>query len=467
MLLQHGVKSNAMNHRGETALHVMSRGKSDSKEGVCVARLLLEHGVNVNAEDKDHDTPLHSACYNGKLEIVRLLIDHGADANIEDDKGETALHKVSCGKHKLQDGVHITQLLLENGGVDVDRQNKKQQTPLHLTSYDGKLEIARLLLDRGAKVDAVDDEGISPLHEASYRQYDSEDAGVGVARLLLERGADVNARSNERWTPLRRASYHAKPEIAHLLLDCGAWVDALDDEGFTPLHCVSRGDYSSEEAGACVAKLLLERGASVSVRSNTQRTPLHCALYNAKLDIARVLLDNRSPVDTVDDEGFTPLHCVSRGEYASEEAGVAVAWLLLEGGADVNAQARDRRTPLHVASYYGKLEIVRLLLDRGAKVNAVDDWGDTPLHDVSRNECDFEDTGVGIARLLLEHGADVDAKSRFGKTPFDLAFKRPNVAQILLKHSAISGVNMQPEPELEPGTRGPRESSSQIRFFRK
>ncbi len=54
---QDGVKSNAKNHRGETALHVVSRGRYDpeSQDGVCIAQLLLERGVDVNAQDKDHD----------------------------------------------------------------------------------------------------------------------------------------------------------------------------------------------------------------------------------------------------------------------------------------------------------------------------------------------------------------------------------------------------------------------------
>ena len=70
MLLQHGVKSNEMNYRGETALHLVSRGRYDSKGSIRVARLLLEHGVDINEEDKDRDTPLHSASYSGNLEIA-------------------------------------------------------------------------------------------------------------------------------------------------------------------------------------------------------------------------------------------------------------------------------------------------------------------------------------------------------------------------------------------------------------
>ena len=147
MLLQHGVKSNEMNHRGETALHVVSRGRYDSKGSIPVARLLLENGINVNAEDKDGDSPLHSASYSGNLEIARVLLHHGANANVKNDRGETPLHRVSQGKYESQsDGVGIAKLLLDRG-VDVNSRDEDGVTSIHLASWFGKLEITRLLLE--------------------------------------------------------------------------------------------------------------------------------------------------------------------------------------------------------------------------------------------------------------------------------------------------------------------------------
>lgn len=462
LLLDNGANAMLKTDSGETALHALANGKHESlEEGVRVAQLLLDRGMNGNTLDKYQRTPLHVASEYGSFEIVRLLLDHGTDANMEDDSGETALHKVSCGKYKSQGGVHVVRLLLDHGGVDVNRQNKKHRTPLHLASYFGMLEIARLLLQSGAKVNVVDDQGDTPLHDVSCGKNDSEEAGISVARLLLKHGADVNARSKGQRTPLHRASYHGKLEVAQLLLDHGARVDTEDDDSFTPLHCVSlaRGDQASEEARKRVARLLLEHGADVNARSKTRHTPLHDACYNGQLEITRLLLDHNAQVDTADFQGFTPLHCVSRGDHASEEAGICVARLMLERGADVNAQTKERYcTPLHVASYCGKLESTRLLIDHGAQVDAVDDKGNTPLHYVSRGIYDSEDAGVGIARLLLEHGADVNAKTNSGQTTLDLASLRPKVAQIFLEHGAISGANTQPE-QLEPEPERPREGS--------
>ena len=103
--------------------------------------------MDVNMEDKDHDSPLHSASYSGKLEIVRVLLNHGAIANARNDRDETPLHQVLQGEYESQaDGVHIAQLLLDRG-VDVNARDKTGATPLHLASWCGKLEIAQLLVE--------------------------------------------------------------------------------------------------------------------------------------------------------------------------------------------------------------------------------------------------------------------------------------------------------------------------------
>ena len=91
---------------------------------------------------------------------------------------------------------------------------------------------------------------------------------------------------------------------------------------------------------------------------------------------------------------------VSYGRYKSKEDGVHVAQLLLDRGVDVNIRRKDYRTPLHVASYYGKLEIVQLLLANGAKVDGVDNIGETPLHRLSKGKYESEEDGVSVARLF-------------------------------------------------------------------
>ena len=84
-LLNHGENPNEDNIRGETALHLVSRGQNSV---VGVVQLLLGHGANVNAQDMCDITPLHLACYHGKLEIVRALLHHGARVRSEEHTSE-------------------------------------------------------------------------------------------------------------------------------------------------------------------------------------------------------------------------------------------------------------------------------------------------------------------------------------------------------------------------------------------
>ncbi len=180
VFLDHGANMNAENDWGETPLHLVSRGEYDSQEhGVGIARLLAR-SMDANAQDKSHSTPLHWAAFCGRLEITQMLLDHGANANMKDDHGETPLHRVSQGEYDSHEqGVGITRLLLACG-VDVNAQDKNHFTPFLLAALNGRLEIAQVLLDHGANVNAENDGGETPLHLVSRGTYDSEEHGVGI-----------------------------------------------------------------------------------------------------------------------------------------------------------------------------------------------------------------------------------------------------------------------------------------------
>lgn len=103
---------------------------------------------------------------------------------------------------------------------------------------------------------------------------------------------------------------------------------------------------------------------------------------------------------------------------------VAVATLLIESGADVNAlDSEECRTPLHCVA---SVEVAKLLIGAGGHVNARDREGFTPLH--FANDAD-------IAKALIESGADVNVQSEEGLTPLHLN-SIPQVAQVLIEWGA-------------------------------
>jgi len=88
----------------------------------------------------------------------------------------------------------------------------------------------KYLIERGADVEAKDNNGNTPLHLAVWSNH------IETAKLLIERGADLEAKNKYGQTPLDWASYKDNIELAKLLLDAGADVEAKDVEGRTPLH---------------------------------------------------------------------------------------------------------------------------------------------------------------------------------------------------------------------------------------
>lgn len=94
-LLENGVKPNAKNHRGETALHVVSRARDDSQDSARVERPPLECEVDGSAQDMDHDAE------EAGVAVARLLLEHSADVKAKTWSGETPLDLASDKRPKL------------------------------------------------------------------------------------------------------------------------------------------------------------------------------------------------------------------------------------------------------------------------------------------------------------------------------------------------------------------------------
>jgi hypothetical protein len=115
----------------------------------------------------------------------------------EDGKDSTALllregHDIKCGEN-VGDEEHRC------GG----KGGERWKTCLMTAAYNGHLAICRLLIDKGAQLEAKDSGGWTPLHYAAFRGH------VEIVRLLCDRGADVEARDNGGWRPLHYAAIMA------------------------------------------------------------------------------------------------------------------------------------------------------------------------------------------------------------------------------------------------------------------
>lgn len=257
---------------------------------------------------------------------------------------------------------------------------------IHLAVRRGHLAMVRLLLDRGARPDARDSEGATPLFETS---------DTAIARLLIARGANVAARNSDGIQPIHRAATRSL-ELVKLLIRHGADPLARDQRGSQPLHEAARdGNWE-------ITSDLVGRGSPVDARI--------------------------ADPDDYYRNGWQALHFAAAREESPDA--LAIATLLLRKGASVNATTRDGETPLHLARGEG---VPRLLLDHGAKVGATARRGETPLHSAAR------DGTTARIHQLIDHGADPNAPCHDRSTPLDVAvfFGKKEAVEVLLQRGAI------------------------------
>ena len=342
----------------------------------------------------------------------------------------------------------------------VNARRMDDWTPLHVASYHGRFEIARMLLDCGASVNAENSAGETPLFLVSRGVYGSQDDCGRIAELLLERGGNSNAQTKDRWFPLHAASHFGQLEIVRMLLNHGANAKAENRQGKNSLDLVSQGEYGSREQGVGVAQLLLERGVDVNSSDKDHWTPLHSASYYGMSEIVQVLLDHGANVNVQNEACETPLylvsHCQYPSPYPSQGDRARIAQLLLDHGADVNGRPEGQATPLSRSLSYGMSDVAWILVDHGATVNAKDNFLRTPLHHLARGRYELKD-GARIAQQLLECGAELNAQDIDLETPLHMASTSGqfDVAQVLLDQGAMAnGKNHDGETPLHAISRG-------------
>ncbi|KAG2463048.1 MYPT1 phosphatase, partial [Polypterus senegalus] len=201
-LLQQGAEINHTNVDGLTALH-----QACIDENLEMVEFLVEHGANVNQPDNEGWTPLHAAASCGFVEIAQYLIKQGAWVAAVNSEGELPLdvtqeepmEKLLQAEIKNQ-GVDIeaarqeeerimiqdAQQWVNQGRVEISRHPKTGATALHVAAAKGYIEVMKLLLKAGFKVNLTDNDGWTPLHAAAH--WGQEEA----CRLLVESFCDMN-----------------------------------------------------------------------------------------------------------------------------------------------------------------------------------------------------------------------------------------------------------------------------------
>ncbi|CAF1355808.1 unnamed protein product [Adineta ricciae] len=223
-LLDNGAVIEAQSERTkDTALSLACSGGRQE-----VVEVLLKKGANREHRNVSDYTALSLAASGGYVNIIRLLLNYGAEINSRTGSklGITPLMLASMNGH-----VAAVKLLLDMGS-DINAQiETNRNTALTLACFQGRAEVVSLLVDRKANIEHRAKTGLTPLMESASGGY------VDVGRVLLERGADVNALPvpTSKDTALTIAADKGHHKFVELLLLYGATIDVRNKKGATPL----------------------------------------------------------------------------------------------------------------------------------------------------------------------------------------------------------------------------------------
>lgn len=306
-------------------------------------------------QDPEVRTNLELALLKDDVESVeRLLASHPEEVNATDEEGDTLLIEAGF------DGARACAKLLIQRGAAVDAVNKRGDSAIGRAMEYGKWEVVALLLDQRPTL---------PPFALSVAARDGEDA---IVDRLIEQGFSARF-TEEGCNALHTVAKLGRGAMALKLIKLGTPVDAAcDNDGFTPLMV------AAQEANDEVARVLLAHGAQPDARDHNGRTALHWAAYGyrpAEVHIYRdigkphdtvfkppapplamkILLDEKANIDAVDNDGNTALH-----QAVMMEASTAVE-LLVSRGARRDLRNNERKTALDLAVERRQTEIASAL----------------------------------------------------------------------------------------------------------
>ncbi|MBK7930719.1 MAG: ankyrin repeat domain-containing protein [Bryobacterales bacterium] len=214
LLVAKGADVKAVSRQGRTALHVAA----GSTDALAIARMLLAKGADVNAADGLGQTPLICAEMS-QTELIGLLVRSGADVNATSASGTTALmnaagsNNVAAARLLLSKGAKVNAANTMGGRVPRGEIALKKLTPLMLAAPYGSAALVKVLLDAGADVTPRDVRGMTALMLA----LGSDHQDAGTVQLLLAAGSDVNAKDANGETVMDWERKNPNPAILNLL----------------------------------------------------------------------------------------------------------------------------------------------------------------------------------------------------------------------------------------------------------
>uniref|UniRef100_A0A3Q3DJ74 Tetratricopeptide repeat, ankyrin repeat and coiled-coil containing 1 n=1 Tax=Hippocampus comes TaxID=109280 RepID=A0A3Q3DJ74_HIPCM len=324
--------------------------------------------------------------------------------------------------------VKVSRLLML-GGANVNyRTEVLNNAPvICVQCHLGHLEIASLLLEFGASVEVVSENGMNPLC------YSAAAGHLSLVMMLCKRGAKVDHTDKSGQCALVHAALRGHPDIIQYLLEMEWSAEGQQQDCTLKSRALQQALIGAASMGhtQVVSSLLaVNNEYAVQIDSHDTlwgETALTAAAGRGKMEVCGFLLEQGVTVQQVNRRGVSPLFCAVRQGHWQ------IAELLLQHGADINVSDKQGRTLLMVAACEGHLSTVDFLLSKGASLTSMDKEGLTGLSWACLKG------HKNVVQLLVEKGSVIDHTDKNGRTPLDLAafFGDAEIVQYLVERGAV------------------------------
>ncbi|KAI5456465.1 ankyrin repeat-containing domain protein [Mariannaea sp. PMI_226] len=435
LLLIYGGDPDQLASHGDTLIIAATNKKTPKK----LVDLLLDYGSSPDLKSREGKTALFEAISNGRVDIVQSLLDHGANPNLPGPK------------HMLWPATYQTPCLqaILKAGADP----KKAPGILELATSVNNIESVRVLIKAGVDINAKKDGVYTPLC-TSIR-----DDRPDIFHLLLSSGADPNCPASEY--PAFKCITHNRLHFLPPLVAAGANLNSpkgivetavavnnlqalnwLLDQGMNPNEKNPKGHSplttAIRENRAEMVDLLLARGADPHIRGQdwpvcmAVRNPpilkkilsvlaeprafkgvMEMAVVAGQLESVKLLISAGVSVEDKNGGVFSPLTSAIR-----EDRREIVKYLVIEGGADVNAPGEHLPVVKALRRHRDDTELLEFLIEHGADPNKLYRGWNGIMQVVENGD-------EAVLRLLAEKsGFDLEVRDELGRTVTEIAASR-------------------------------------------
>jgi len=314
---------------------------------VAILGMLVDAGADINTRTKIGDTPLHEAVFWKRMNAVRYLIEYGAEVNTRGYLGWSPLH-VACAEERYPDSTRVLVEILLESGADISARTDEGFHALHYAVQSNHFEICEMLFARGESVDP------NLEHHSAFAQA-ARFGRLEIAQLLISRGADIRRLDKNGRTPLSLAISGVASRSDDRLNQRGLIIREGEEIG--PADTSEMSPQNRDRIR--LVELIIESGDVVNRAGRDGKPPLHQAVIDEKREVVELLVSKGADVNLLDANGWPPLH------WAASRNDMRVLVLLVEEGADINFRDLRGMTALQHTSSQGSSRVV--LKDYGAR----------------------------------------------------------------------------------------------------